>query len=234
MEYHYLLSGLEDLQENQAMSLPYDKLLELMHELMSEKDWQYIELLQRTSDDPAILALMEDDAVKDRFEETQLSEQDFRTQLLYEQGLQCKNKFLRDWFAFNLDMNNVLAAAVCVKHGLDISKVVVGNSEVADELRKSTSMSKNNQLAAMLPDLKEIIAVAEISDLMQREKHIDALRWQWIEDHTIFEFFNLEAVLAYYLKATILHRWDNLSVEEGEKVFRALVADMKQGVKLDA
>ena len=32
----------------------------------------------------------------------------------------------------------------------------------------------------------------------------------------------------------MLHRWSLLTVEEGERVFRALVADMKKGVNVDA
>ena len=81
--------------------------------------------------------------------------------------------------------------------------------------------------------MKEVVDIAAISNLLDREKHIDALRWQWLENRTLFEVFNIEAVLAYYLKASILHRWDNLTVEQGEQVFRAMVADMKKGVKLD-
>ena len=126
-----------------------------------------------------------------------------------------------------------LAAAVAIKHDMDVQKVIVGDNEVAQELRKGGSLGKNARLAALLPDLKEVAEIAEIGDLLDREKHIDALRWQWLEDRTLFEVFNIEAVLAYYLKASILHRWDNLTVEEGEKVFRDMVADMKKGIKLD-
>jgi len=31
----------------------------------------------------------------------------------------------------------------------------------------------------------------------------------------------------------MLHRWSILTVEEGEKIFRELVADMKKGVNLE-
>ena len=41
-------------------------------------------------------------------------------------------------------------------------------------------------------------------------------------------------VFAYYQEAVMLHRWSLLTVEEGEKVFRELVADMKKGVRLEA
>ena len=233
MGYEYLIAGFEDIAISERVQTSEEQLLQLLDEQLSDSDKALLALLRRKNDDPAIFELLEEDAVQDRKAELSLSDEDFRTQLLYEQGLNCKNKFVRDWFAYNLDVNNVLAAAVAIKHGMDVQKVIVGDTEVAQELRKSGTLGKNARLAALLPDLKEVAEIAEIGDLLEREKRIDALRWQWLEERTLFEVFNIEAVLAYYLKASILHRWDNLTVEEGEQVFRALVADMKKGVNLD-
>lgn len=234
MGYEYLIAGFEDIALNERVQTSEEQLLTLLDEQLSASDKELLALLRRKNDDPVIMDLLEDDAVLDRKAELSLSDEDFRTQLLYEQGLHCKNKFVREWFAYNMDINNVLAAAVAIKHGMDVQKVIVGDNDVAQELRKGGSLGKNARLAALVPDLKEVAEIAEISDLMDREKHIDALRWQWLEDRTLFEVFNIEAVLAYYLKTTILHRWDNLTIEQGEQVFRAMVADMKKGVKLDA
>lgn len=233
MGYEYLIAGFEDIAISERVQTSEEQLLQLLDEQLSDSDKALLALLRRKNDDPAIIELLEEDAVQDRKAELSLSDEDFRTQLLYEQGLNCKNKFVRDWFAYNLDVNNVLAAAVAIKHGMDVQKVIVGDTEVAQELRKSGTLGKNARLAALLPDLKEVVEIAEIGDLLEREKRIDALRWQWLEERTLFEVFNIEAVLAYYLKASILHRWDNLTVEEGEQVFRTLVADMKKGVNLD-
>lgn len=232
MEYHYLLAGLDTLAIGQKTKLPYDKLLELLQEQMPASDYQYIELLQKNSDAPDILELMQDDAVSDRYQETSLSEADFRTQLLYEQGMKAHNKFVRAWFEFNLNLNNVLAAAVCAKHGYDLQKAIVGDNEVAQLLRKS-GVGKNANLAAVLPELKDIIAVSEIANLLDREKHIDALRWQWLENYTLFKYFQLDNVLAYFLQATILHRWDDLTREQGEQIFRTLLADMKKDIHFE-
>lgn len=233
MGYEYLIAGFEELAQGDRPAMSEQQLLELLNEHLSESDKALLMLLRRKNDDETIMQLMEDDAVLDRKAELSLSDEDFRTQLLYEQGLHCKNKFVREWFAYNMDVNNVLAATVAIKHGMDVQKVIVGDNEVAQELRKGGAMGKNAHLAALVPDLREVVEIADIKDLMDREKHIDALRWQWLEDRTLFEVFNIEAVLAYYLKATILHRWDNLTIEEGEKVFRELVADMKKGINLD-
>lgn len=230
MEYHYLLAGLDELQEGQKSRLAQDKLLELLHEQMSASDFKLIELLQKRYDDPSVVALMEEDTVKDRFQEYALSKEDFQTQLLYEEGMKCSNKFVRRWFEFNLNLNNVLAAAVCQKHDYETEKVIVGDNEVAQLLRKG-GVHKNQNLAAVLPELKEMIAISEISNLLDREKHIDALRWQWIDEATLFCYFQIDNVLAYYLKSQILHRWDDLTKQQGEQVFRRLLQEMKKDVK---
>ena len=230
MQYHYLLSGLDELELGQKSRLSFSELRQLLEEQMSEKDFALIELLEKKNDDAQLMSMMEDDAVQDRFHETNLSEDDFRTQLLYEQGAKCRNKFLRAWVEFNLNLNNVLAAEVCQKHGYDVARSVVGDNEVAQALRKN-GVGRQQNLAVLLPELKEIVAIAEISDLLSREKHIDALRWQWIEQATLFKYFTVDNVLAYYLQASILHRWDDLSREQGEQIFRSLLADLKKDVK---
>ena len=86
----------------------------------------------------------------------------------------------------------------------------------------------------MSGDYQTILALAQIEDLMQREKAMDAIRFEWLQDRTEFDFFSSEMVFAYYLEALMLHRWSILTVEQGEKIFRDLVADMKKGVRLDA
>ena len=83
MQYHYLLTGLDDLQLGKKTALQEADLLALLEEQMTPSDWQYILQLRKRGDDADIKALMQDDAVLDRFHQTSLSEDDFRTQLLY-------------------------------------------------------------------------------------------------------------------------------------------------------
>lgn len=149
------------------------------------------------------------------------------------QGLHAKNRFVREWFAFNRDMNNVLVAQICRKHGFDVKQQIVGDDEVAEQLR-THSAQKDFGLSEVMGEFQEILALAQIEDLMAREKAIDAIRFEWLSTRTEFDFFSAEMVFAYYLEAVMLHRWSILTVEEGERVFRGMVAEMKKGVRLDA
>lgn len=217
-----------------------EALLTLLGETLKEKDLESLALLNMRSDDPVILELCAqyDDTIIGQpawWEDVreQLSEEDLRTQVLYEYGRTHGARFVRDWYAFNQDVNNVLAAAICRKHGLDVRKVIVGTNEVAQILRKGLTQ-KDFGLGGILDNLQEILALVEINNLMEREKAMDALRFMWLEEKTRFVHFSVENVLAYWLQNKMLNRWAVLTVEEGEKVFREMVADMKKGVKLDA
>lgn len=202
MKYYYLLTGLQDLQrDGQAMSR--EDLLEQMQQQMPSRDWALVSLLQ---------ARAEDEVLPEDEEPSPLSELDRKTRQLYLRGMQSKNAFVRDWFRFNMDLNNVLVMQICRKHGFDPDKSLLG------------------ELPEDMP--AEVEALSRIDNLYEREKALDALRWDWLEERTLMCYFEVENVLAYYLQCEILHRWDNLTVEEGQRIFKAIVADMKKGVSL--
>ena len=240
MGYECLMAGLPELKAGGEAPMTMETLLLLLEENLSEKDKPLLDLLRMKSDAPEISELVEryDDSIIDQPDwwenaRNTLSEADLRTQLLYEYGQKSKNKFVRKWFAYNQDMNNVLVAAICRKHGFDVRKMIVGQGEVAEILRKNLQQ-KDFGLGGVMDSLQEIMSLVDIDNLMEREKRMDALRFVWLEEATLFVDFSIENVLAYYLQAEMLNRWSLLTVEQGERVFRKLVADMKKGVNLDA
>ncbi len=229
MEYQYLLAGLEDLTLGGSAQTSADELLTLMREQLSEADWQLLQLVRMPIDDERVTE-MKEQYLDQADEIPALSDADLQVQMLYELGAKSRNRFVRDWFEFNQNMNNILAATICRKHGFDINKVVVGRTQVAELIRRNLT-AKDFGVAWLVSEFNDIIRIAEIDNLLDREKAQDALRWQWLNEHTLFYNFSVENVLAYWLQSEILHRWDNLTMDEGQRVFRALVADMKKDVK---
>lgn len=214
MLYHCLLVGLQDLELTTKQKLQEPELVELIEEALSDADKQLFRLLCLQPSDDSISAALE--ANEDLRESSPLSESDLRWQLVYQEGMKSKNAFVRDWFRFNLDLNNAMVAEICRKHA--------GEGPIFDP-RKNIVGEMPEEVAP------EVVALCRIDDLYEREKKIDALRWQWLEDRTLFSYFELENVLAYYLRAKMLYRWDLLNVEEGTRVFKELIADMKRDVK---
>ena len=203
MTYEYLLAGLPELKAGSDAPISLEKLEELLDECLVPSDKAMLDLLCAPMDEKTL-----------------------------EQGLQSPNRFVRAWFGFNQDMNNVLVAQICRKHSFDPKQQIVGQGEVAEHLRTHTTQ-KDFGLGEVMDEYQEILALAQIENLMDREKAIDAIRFEWLQSRTEFDYFSAEMVFAYYLEAVMLHRWSILTVEEGEKIFRELVADMKKGVNLE-
>ena len=238
MGYECLLAGLPDLKAGAESPIVMEALLALFSENLTKKDLHLLEMLRMPSDAPEVLDLIARNDEKYAEQECwwtdvrgALSETDLRMQALYELGLTSKNQFIRDWFAFNQDMNNVLTAVICRRHGFDVRKAIVGHNSVAEILRKNLPQ-KDFGLSAEMDNLENVMALVDINNLMEREKQMDAIRFAWLEEKNKFVYFSIENVLAYYLQAEMLNRWAVLTVEQGEKVFRELVADMKKGINL--
>ena len=203
MTYEYILAGLPELKAGSDSPVSLEKLDEFLDEQLSASDKTLLDILRRPIDEQTL-----------------------------DEGLKARNHFVRDWFAFNQDMNNVLVAQICRKHGFDVRKMIVGQGEVADKLREN-SPQKDFGLNEVMDNATELLALAQIEDLMEREKAQDAIRFEWLQTRTQFDFFSAEQVFAYYLQALMLHRWSILTIEQGEHIFRELVSDMKRGVNLD-
>ena len=156
--------------------------------------------------------------------------EDFLAALYYKYGMQCKNKFVADWFEFNLNINNILTALTCRKYGWDVKSAIVGDNVVAETIRNSVS-ARDFNLKAEIDYFDALVSISETANLLDREHRIDALKWNWLEENTFFSSFSIEKVLSFWLRCELMHRWDNLSMEEGAEIFRQMINDLKKDVK---
>ena len=138
-----------------------------------------------------------------------------------------KNAFVSAWYELNLNMANVLTAITCRKHDLDRAEYVVPGNETAELLR--TSNARDFGLGESLDYLPELMRVAEETDLLMRERRLDVMKWNWLEEETFFRTFDFESVFAYLLRLEMLERWATLDAAAGEKTFRSMVGALKKG-----
>jgi hypothetical protein len=148
------------------------------------------------------------------------------TELYYQWAMKCGNPFVARWFEFNLNLNNILVACTGRKYRMDIE--VVGDNEVAECIK--TSRQRDFGLTPIIDDLNTFQRIAEEPDLYEREKKLDLLKWQWLDEQTVFNYFSIERVFAYLVKLEIIERWLSLNHEQGEKIFRELINNLKNSV----
>ena len=206
---------------------------------LTSQDWaELIELIDNSDErnpvrDARLLKYMLDFYTTIRNEQSEEKidfAEDFLAALYYKYGMQCKNKFVADWFEFNLNINNILTALTCRKYGWDIKSAIVGDNVVAETIRNSVS-ARDFNLKAEIDYFDALVNISETANLLDREHRIDALKWNWLEENTFFNSFSIEKVLSFWLRCELMHRWDNLSMEEGAEIFRQMINDLKKDVK---
>lgn len=158
--------------------------------------------------------------------------EDFMTSFYMDYGMQSRNTLLAKWFELNLNIGNVLAAIYSRKYDQPIADAIVGNNDVAQSIRENVGVRDFGLGLLDFEHFDTLVRLSEETDIYDRERKIDKLRWDWLEENTVFDYFNIEYIFAYLCKLQILERWVSLNAKEGERVFRELIARLKSGVEM--
>ena len=180
---------------------------------------------------PSFLSAFISDYYSDSFDNTILAE-DKLAALYYTYGMKSGNKFISSWFEFNLILNNVFSALTARKHKVNVANYIVGNNEITDALR--TSGARDFGLTSEIDYLDQLIKISETDNLIEREKKIDSLRWEWIEEAIFFNYFSIERIFAFLLKLEMIERWLSLDRERGRELFRSIIDNLKGEVQIPA
>ena len=148
----------------------------------------------------------------------------------YHYAMKCGNKFVSDWFELNLNVNNILAAMAARKYKMDVTKVSVGSNFVAEALRSSNA--RDFGLADDLEYFEQLTRINDTVDLVEREKKIDLLKWNWMEDNTFFNYFTIEKIFVFLMKLEMIERWVSLDKDKGNEMFRKLIDQLKDEVQI--
>ena len=148
----------------------------------------------------------------------------------YHYAMKCGNKFVSDWFELNLNVNNILAAMAARKYKMDVAKVAVGTNFVAEALRSSNA--RDFGLADDLEYFEQLTRINDTVDLVEREKKIDLLKWNWMEDNTFFNYFTIEKIFVFLMKLEMIERWVSLDKDKGNEMFRKLIDQLKDEVQI--
>ncbi|NDW12648.1 DUF2764 domain-containing protein [Bacteroides sp. 214] len=153
-------------------------------------------------------------------------------QYYYDYAMQSNNDFVAAWFEFNLNTNNVLAALMARKYKLDVAPNVVGQTEICDAIRTSTT--RDFGLSGELIYFDDLVRIGETVEMVEKEKKIDALKWNWLEDESFFNYFTIEKLFVFLLKLEMVERWISLDKETGNQLFRKLIGSLKEDVQIPA
>jgi len=142
------------------------------------------------------------------------------------------NEFLQKWFCFDRQLRNILAATNARKLGKEVAPILVGNDSINVALSHSQALDFG--MRGELPLMDKLMPILEISNLFEREKKIDMLRWDFIDEANTFNYFNIDKVMGYLLKAEIIDRWVKFDPVVGDALLKKYFNELKGTFDLNA
>lgn len=161
----------------------------------------------------------EDREAANRLPEVELSERYWNFMLSQ------KNKLVRKYSEFSLNLKNLITALNCRKYHLEIEKEVIGDSYFTEQLK--TSRAKDFELSDEYPYVDKMLALFEKDNTAEREYKIDMLYWEFLDEMTEHKYFTFDNIIAFTLKLMILERWSKMTTEQGKTIFRELLERFK-------
>ncbi|MCL2727095.1 MAG: DUF2764 domain-containing protein [Bacteroidales bacterium] len=145
------------------------------------------------------------------------------TPFLYQKTAKSKNRFIREFFMFDVDLRNIQAGVVARRTGQTVDAYLVGNSMITEAILTD----KGSDFGLESDDIKRVIAILENRDILEREQKMDLLRWEKVNELSFYSYFNADAVLAFVVKAFLINRWIQLDKERGAAMFRQLLQECR-------
>jgi hypothetical protein len=152
------------------------------------------------------------------------------TELYYAYVTGLGNDFAREWYSFEMDLNNILTASHCKKYQLSIEPELIGSNELTEKLAKSNA--RDFGIGNEFPKIEQILRTVEETDLLTKEKKIDMIKWEFLDERTFFHYFTVEKIFAYLLKLEMIARWIKLDKKTGEELFNRLLTELESSHNL--
>ena len=140
------------------------------------------------------------------------------TKEFYEAAMKDSDRFLKEYFTFDLNVRNGKARFLnkAFERPLDQDTILLDTGEFAEG-----------------PRLEEAL---NAPDLLSRERGLDSLMWDKINEITTFNYFDLDAILGFIARLRIIGRWFALDEKTGREMFIRLVDEVRgtfKGVKYE-
>lgn len=189
--YHYIIAGLPELvlnADNKAFS--YDTVRESIYNSSSEKDRRFIEWFDFGTNEENLNAHF------------------------YRAAMNCKNRFIRLYFALDLEIRNrkVEFVAAKMERNADSYKV---------------SQANNVDLNLSEEQLARLQAIFANKNILEKEQQLDSFKWDFISGLNEYGEFNMDVILAFLAKGKLIDRWNKLDRKAGEEMFRKLVDEVR-------
>jgi len=127
----------------------------------------------------------------------------------YVKAAKSKNRFIREYFDFDARLRNIKVQYLAKRLGKKGEEYLVEMPE------------------ADFDEEKPIHDILEDVDFVEREQRMDELKWEKASDIARMDYFNMNAILAFFVKAKTVQRWAELDPVKGQEMFKKLVTEVR-------
>ena len=196
--YVYIIAGLPDFTPDWKQGeKSIDDYLDQVKELLSAKDNAVLDFIMKG------------------FDKEQLGLEFYKEAFAHRLG------FIREFFRFDFDVRNQKVRYLNHALGRDAEK---------DVLKMTDPEAEENGIEQEEPEFKEsekLQAILEKNDILSRERGIDDLYWDKIDELTLFDYLNFDKILGVIVKMMIIRRWLVLDEQTGREMFKKLVDEVR-------
>ncbi len=161
-----------------------------------------------------------------------MSPEDELATLFYDEMLSggAKNDFLEQWMRLELNLRNIMTALNARKHKVDYENHIVGTGDTSEAIKKSHA--RDFGLGGEMDYMEELTAIAKKEDVGEREKAIDQLKWNYLDEASFFHYFTIEKILTFIIKLGMIERWLSIDEVHSNKLFKKLLGELQASYKL--
>jgi hypothetical protein len=146
----------------------------------------------------------------------------------YRECARSRSRFMREWGEFDRTLRNISAAFAARRSGIPVAEVLVGGGDTVQALGKSSAADFG--LRGEIDYIDRVMAaIADNSNLIDKEYRVDAIRWEKAAELTEQNYFDTDFLLGYLVKVNIIHRWASLDRERGKLMLRKLIDELTGG-----
>ena len=196
--YVYIIAGLPDFTPDWRQGeKSLDEYLDQVRELLSVKDNEVLDFIIKG------------------FDKDQIGLE------FYKEALSHRLGFIREFFLFDFNVRNQKVRYL---------NQALGRAAEKDVLKLTDPEAEENGLETEEPEFKESARLQKIlegNDILSRERGIDDLYWEKIDEITLFDYLNFDKILGVIVKMMIIRRWLILDEETGRAMFKKLVDEVR-------
>ena len=204
--YPYLIAGLPELfPDFEKSSHNIDILLDHIKENIHPKEMKYLDWL---------LFGLKGENLSSHF---------------YREVFKTRNRFLNEFFRFDLNMRNIQAAYIAKQSGMDAIQFLIGDNNLVNTIK--TSRAADFGASEFFEESTKLLSLLSNSNILEKEQGLDLMRWNKSNQITVFNYFDIDWILGFVTRLLLTKRWDALDKKLGAELFKKLVDEVRETYK---